>query len=44
LFARAVQEALRDAHFRPGVSRGRPVRQIVQMQFRFDADRRRGRR
>ena len=43
LFVRAVQDALREAHFRPGLFRGRPVRQIVQMQFRFDADRRRGR-
>jgi hypothetical protein len=43
LFARAVQDALRDVRFRPGLFRGRPVRQIVQMQFRFDASRRRGR-
>ena len=43
LFARAVQEALREAHFCPGLSKGKRVRQIVQMQFRFDADRRRGR-
>ena len=43
LFARAVQDALQGAHFRPGLFRGHPVRQIVQMQFRFDADRRHGR-
>ena len=44
LFARAVQDALREVHFRPAQAGGRAVRQIVQMQFRFDAPGRRGRR
>jgi TonB family protein len=44
LFARAVQDALRDVRFQPGTFHGRPIRQIVQMQFRFDAAGRRGHR
>jgi TonB family protein len=43
LFSRAVQEALSAVRFRPGELKGRPVRQIVQMQFRFDAANRRNR-
>jgi TonB family protein len=44
LFARAVEDALASAHFSPARSHGRPVRQILQMQFRFDAPGRGGRR
>ena len=44
LFARAVQDALVRVHFSPAQSRGRAVRQIVQMQFRFDAPSRSRRR
>ena len=44
LFARAVQDALLGVHFSPAQLQGRTVRQIVQMQFRFDAPSRGGRR
>jgi TonB family protein len=43
LFARAVQEAIARARFVPAQARGVPVRQIVRMQFRFDAPGRRRR-
>jgi TonB family protein len=36
LFARAAQEALRTAEFRPAVREGRRVAQIVHLPFRFD--------
>lgn len=43
LFARAVQDAIARARFIPAQARGVPVRQIVRMQFRFDAPGRRRR-
>jgi hypothetical protein len=44
LFSRAVQDALLGVHFVPAQARGHAVRQIVQMQFRFDPSGRRGHR
>lgn len=44
LFARAVQDAIARARFIPAQTRGVSVRQIVRMQFRFDAPSRRRRR
>jgi TonB family protein len=36
LFARAAQDALKTAQFRPAMRNGRPVAQIVHLPFRFD--------
>jgi TonB family protein len=44
LFARAVQDALRQTEFRPAVLRGRQVAQLVHIPVRFDPPRGEGRR
>jgi TonB family protein len=41
LFSHAVYEAVAGATFSPARRQGRPVRQIVQMQFRFEPPNRR---